>query len=101
MLEYTKMPMREAKRAWPKNETAAVAVETSLRDIERAGVQEFPHLDISPKKTVRCLYSPADNKILLDKGVHIAADKREFVSLGGKKSPFPGFCAVGGAVKAR
>lgn len=91
MLQYEKMTPRDARRAWPQIIPEAVACETQIRDIEKAGVPGFPHLDLPGKRLVRCLYCPAEHRILIEKGVHVFGEISEANGSGGKKSPFPGF----------
>ena len=94
MLQYEKMTPRDARRAWPQIIPEAVACETQIRDIEKSGVPGFPHLELPGKRLVRCLYSPAEHRILLEKGVHVAGEMFEANGAEGKKSPFPGFFMI-------
>jgi len=91
MLQYEKLSPRLARRAWPRIVPNAVACETQVRDVEKANLSGFPHLSVPGKRSVRCLYSPSENRILLEHGVHVAGEISEANGSGGKKSPFPGF----------
>ena len=97
MLQYEKLSPREARRAWPKIIPNAVACETQVRDLQRAEVAGVPHLDIPGKRAVRCLYSPAENRVLVECGMHFAGEISEANGAGGSRSPFPGFFMVKGS----
>ena len=94
MLKYQKMARGDAHRAWPKIIPSAVPCETQLRDIHKAGVPGFSSIEAEGKATVRCLYSPADNRVLLEEGVHVATPIEKINGFAQKKSPFPGYCLL-------
>jgi len=102
MLKFLRLPLQQARRAWPRrpdDSDSVVPIRSSIRDIRRAGIDAGPVDSLPHKREVLCLFDPAEQKIIFDKGVHVEATAKEIPDA--LPSPFPGHVKIAGVGLSR